>query len=62
MSFYYVLEWKEPKAIEDAVEWSRWFSENIEERRVGETTVGETWVSTVFLGVDHSGGGDPPAV
>jgi hypothetical protein len=37
----------------DLLEWGRWF-ENTENRRVAETSINGWWVSTVFLGLDHS--------
>lgn len=35
-------------------EWASWFE--TAERRVADTKVGETHISTVFLGLDHSFG------
>jgi hypothetical protein len=58
MNGTYILEGKEPKLVTDILVWSRWF-ENAD-RRVAKTTVGEVEVSTVFLGLDHSFGGDLP--
>ena len=40
-------------------EWARWF-ENADNRRVGETWVGNIRISTVCLGMDHSFGDGPP--
>ncbi len=37
-----------------------WRLQDDETRRVGETNVGRYRVSTVFLGLDHSFGGDMP--
>lgn len=33
-----------------------------EYKQVAETNVGETWVSTVWLGLDHQFGGGPPLI
>lgn len=33
-----------------------------ENKRVAQTTVGQVWVSTVWLGVDHGFGGGPPII
>src|SRR5258705_6138330 len=33
---------------------------SMDDKRVAETTVGELWVSTVFLGLDHSYLDGPP--
>lgn len=40
------------------MEWARWYQladkgENDTLRRVAQTLVGDVWVSTVFLGLDH---------
>lgn len=40
-------------------EWAKFF-DNAENRRVAETYVGKSYVSTVFLGMDHSFGHGPP--
>lgn len=31
-------------------------------QRVAETTVGDAWVSTVWMGIDHSFGQGPPVI
>jgi hypothetical protein len=36
----------------DLMTWARWFEKN--DRRVAEDQIGDVWVSTVFLGLDHS--------
>lgn len=43
----------------DLETWARWF-EDIENRRVGWTEVGDVKVSTVCLGIDHRFGEGPP--
>ena len=55
---YYILKGKEPVEA-TAEEWSVWFS--TADRHVAKTQVGEYWVSTVFMGLDHnfSGRGAP---
>ena len=52
MSYFYILENKTPVPLEDTETWEQWFN-NPDNRRVGETQVGESVVSTVFLGIDH---------
>jgi len=43
----------------DLLTWSLWFEKA--ERHVAQDYVGQLWVSTVFLGLDHNfGGGGPP--
>jgi hypothetical protein len=34
--------------------WARWLEANDSTRRIRETTIGESWISTVFLGIDHN--------
>jgi hypothetical protein len=36
----------------DTLKWARWFEE--EDRIVKQESVGNVWVSTIFLGIDHS--------
>ncbi len=58
--FYYVLEGREPREVSHE-EWAEWMKSPFEERaRVAETTVGDLWVSTVFLAMNHNfGDGEP---
>ena len=51
---YYILRDKEPAAC-PILEWSKFF-EKSDNRRVAEEQVGDFWISTVFLGIDHSWG------
>lgn len=54
MSDHYILIGQTPVPAE-LLEWARWLDENPESRIVRQTTVlGICWVSTVFLGLDHS--------
>ena len=49
----YILEGKEPKLVEDVIEWGRWFE--TANRVVAKTTLPSgVEVSTVFLGFDPS--------
>lgn len=43
----------------DLDEWAKFF-DNASNRRVAEDTVGAAYVSTVFLGMNHSFGEGPP--
>lgn len=51
----------EPQLCEDIRAWGHWFQAADEQRRVGDDTVGDVRVSTVFLGADHNftGKGQP---
>jgi hypothetical protein len=60
MSDKYFLVGKVPKRATDIMEWARAFEQG-DARRVAETNLPDgVWVSTVFLGIDHSWGGGPP--
>ena len=44
----------------DVLKWAKWHEEyRNTRRRIGRDSVGESDVSTVFLGLDHSFGGEP---
>jgi hypothetical protein len=58
MSDYYILKDKEVVMVPDMTEWAEKF-EN-ENRRVGADDVGDHFISTVFLGIDHNFSGDGP--
>lgn len=48
----YILKDGKPVPEPNVVKWGRFF-EQIKQRRVGRTRIGEFLVSTVFLGMDH---------
>jgi hypothetical protein len=50
----YLLVGQTPVPCVDLLTWAREFETM--DRRVAETTVGDFWVSTVFLGLDHNWG------
>jgi hypothetical protein len=54
---YYGLE-GEPMCSEC---WQALFSDT-KARRIAETTIGEVWISTVWLGLDHAYLGGPPLI
>jgi hypothetical protein len=59
MSDHYILEGH--KAVPaDLMTWALWLGVNNDTRVVAKDQVGETKVSTVFLGLDHSYGSGPP--
>lgn len=58
MTGKYILVGKEPKAVDDVLEWAGWFE--TAERTVAKTHLPNVEVSTIFLGLDHSFGGLPP--
>lgn len=52
----YILDGTTPVPCDDLMKWATWFEKA--ERKVARTVVGDTEVSTVFLGLDYSFG-DP---
>ena len=58
MTTQYILRGKTPVPCDDLMEWARWM--DTRESIVKQTKVGTMFVSTVFLGLDHSLDGDPP--
>jgi hypothetical protein len=57
---YYILDADNRPTKTDLLTWAEWF-ERIENRCVAWTQItSETWVSTVFLGIDHRHFGNGP--
>lgn len=56
---YYILNDKKEAVPADLMEWGRFF-ENSENRIVAKTAIGNSEISTVFPGLDHSFSGDGP--
>lgn len=62
MTDKYILDGKTPVPA-DLMTWARWMEDNLTTRHVANEKVGgDTRVSTVFLGLDHSFGDDGPPV
>ena len=60
MRGHYILEGH--KAVEtDLMTWANWL-ENHHDRHVKDETIGESRISTVFLGLDHQFGDGPPLI
>jgi len=65
-SHYYILdESGEPKPV-NLDEWVKWMSEAgastggaVNACTINRTTVGDKWISTVFLALNHGMGGEP---
>jgi hypothetical protein len=47
--------------VEDTLDWAIWFDQS-KNRIVAQEMVGQLWVSTVFLGLDHNFGDGPPVL
>lgn len=56
----YILNGKRPEACGDLLRWARWIE--TAERHVASTQIGDVWVSTVFIGLDHNFFGEGPPV
>jgi len=56
----YILVGQTPVPCEDLLEWAKWFETT--DRHVFQDTIGDHWVSTVFLGLDHRFFGDGPPI
>jgi hypothetical protein len=50
--FYILDEEHRPVPCTDIMVWGPWF-QNFENRRVARTRIGDSEISTVFLGMDH---------
>jgi hypothetical protein len=59
MTDKYILDGKKAVPAE-FMAWARWYETAGDTRVVAKTTVGESRVSTVFLGIDHNWGDGPP--
>jgi hypothetical protein len=55
---YILNENNEPVECDDLFAWAAWLQ--TASLRIAEDQIGESMVSTVFLGLDHSFGGDKP--
>lgn len=53
---YILDEHKLAVPVEDPMAWARWFERGVDQRRVASEDIGDYFVSTVFLGLDHSFG------
>ena len=49
-----------PVSEPDMMKWAQWFEKA--ERHVGNETIGDSKISTVFLGLDHAFGGGAPVL
>ena len=57
MTDYYILDGKTPVRC-DIRELRQWFETN--DRVIAKTEKGDVYISTVFLGIDHTLDGGPP--
>lgn len=45
----------------DMHQWAKW-GEDVAYKRIRETTIGDYWISTVWLGLNHNFGSGPPLI
>ena len=55
---YYILRQRKTYPVYDLLEWADWFEQA--NRTVRRSFIGQYFISTVFLGMDHSFFGGPP--
>jgi hypothetical protein len=61
MSEHYVLNDDHTVRPAELMEWATAFND-MEKRRVARDQIGDVWISTVFLGLDHQYGEGPPLI
>ena len=49
--YLYILVNKKPVPVANVLEWAKYLDD--EKRRICRDEIGETLISTVFLGIDH---------
>lgn len=54
MSDFYVLKDGVAVPATNVLTWAKWFDESLDQRRLRMTTVGDSEVSTVFIGINNS--------
>ena len=59
MSDYYILEEHDAKPV-DLITWSKWFKGC--DRHLADQKIGDSRISTVFLGIDHAFDGGSPVL
>jgi len=57
----YILMNRKPVHEPDLSKWGEWF-EDLDNRRVAKTVIGDQTVYTTFLGIDHAFGGGTPVL
>lgn len=61
MTGHYILENGEVYPV-DLMDWAKWIEDDTDfsKRRIDQTYIGDSEVSTVFLGLDHNWSGGAP--
>ena len=50
---FYILDGHQTVREPDLLKWAAWFESNMDKRHVADEQIGDSRVSTVFLGLDH---------
>jgi hypothetical protein len=58
MSKKFILDGKRPVPANDLMTWATWFE--TADRNVAKDQIGDVYISTVFLGINHQWGDGPP--
>jgi hypothetical protein len=59
---HYILRDRVAVPVDDFMEWAMLFEAGDRERIVAQVEIGDVFVSTVFIGLDHNWGEGPPLV
>ncbi len=52
---YYILDGKQPKKVDDPVEWQDWYAKSIRDRVLAHHEIKGKVIRTVFTGLDFGG-------
>lgn len=58
----YILQGHEPVRCDDPIVWAKWFESGYEKRIVRQEQIGDYWISTVFLCLDHNWNSKGPPI
>jgi hypothetical protein len=58
----FILDGHTPVECNDLILWAMWFEDTRKKRIVQQDRIGDFWVSTVFLGLNHNWWGDGPPI
>lgn len=59
---YYILRGKKAFPCNDVIKWAEWFEKNQDKKIVAKTSVDNSSISTVFLGLNHRFGVGRPLI
>jgi len=57
---HYILDDNGEIQVADLMTWAQWFESHPDKRRIAYDELGKAKVSTVFIGLNHNWGDDPP--